>query len=140
MGSNEPCKKQPCASISWHIILKIAFYLGKLFYLLVQRIHITLRIQLNIVAPYFLIQDLEKFNGEQSPQSKKPASEGCKGTQVCCLSELEAGRAAASALQALSTSTDCSSMLYHRDDTPAHSVSQCTVGLGGLALAFCMSL
>lgn len=54
MGSNEPCKKQPCVSISWHIILKIAFYLGKLFYLLVQRIHITLSIQLNIVAPYFL--------------------------------------------------------------------------------------
>lgn len=54
MGSNELCKKQPCVSIRWHIILKIVLNLGKFFYSLVQRIHIKVRIQLNIVAPYYL--------------------------------------------------------------------------------------
>lgn len=142
MGSNELCEKQPCVSVRWHIILKIAFYLGKLFYSLVQRIDIKLRIQLNIVAPYFLPSSSHRIMGSvmvnrahrvRELQVRRAKEHRCAAFQNLRLGVQPRQHSGLHLLPR--TAAACC-----RDDTPAHSVSQCTISTGGLAMAFCISL
>lgn len=86
-----------------------------------------------LLPPQFLVQEHGKFNGEQSPHSKKPAGEAHKGRNTGVWPFRTRGWES-------SRASTPGSVLYLRDGTPARSASQCPGSLRGLATAFCIPL